>query len=189
MVTPIRIAKPSSRRKRVLLFCVPVLVCLAISAFVGLVFFRSVDLKPKVGEDFFFSKSDPQVRADNEISRTFPEMTEIDLTISGDIASPWYADHIRTLSDELLKVPGVTGVVSLNPGPKSHGPKDIEDALKSRLWTQVLIAKDHKSTDVIATVKDNVGATTINDLQALQRKFDRPGFRVVISGLPYTTEL
>jgi predicted exporter len=61
--------------------------------------------------------------------------------------------------------------------------------LKSALWTHILIAKDHKSTDVIATVKDNVGPTTISALQALQRKFDRPGFRVVISGLPYTTEL
>src|SRR5881396_1606968 len=109
---------PPSRGKRVLLLLMPILVCLALTALVALVFFRFVDLKPKVGENFFFSKNDPQVRADNEISRTYPEMTEIDLTISGDIASPWYADHIRTLSDELLKVPGVTGVVSLNPGPK-----------------------------------------------------------------------
>src|SRR6184192_1454040 len=187
MVTPIN--KPSARRKPVLLQYVPILMCLAITALVALVFLRSVDLKPKVGEDFFFSKSDPQVRADNEISRTFPEMTEIDLTVSGDIASPWYADHIRTLSDELLKVPGVTGVVSLNPGPKSHGPKDLDDALKSPLWTDILIGRDHRSTDVIATVKDNVGPETITRLQELQRRFDRPGFRVVISGLPYTTEL
>src|SRR6185312_10092728 len=56
-------------------------------------------------------------------------------------------------------------------------------------WTHILIGKHHKSTDVIATVKDNVGPTTINDLQAVQRRFDRPGFRVVISGLPYVTEL
>src|SRR5438874_4358253 len=189
MVTPIRVGKPSSRWNRVLLLCVPILLCFAVSAVVALVFLRSVDLKPQVGEDFFFSKSDPQVRADNQISRTFPEMTEIDLTVSGDIASPWYADHIRTLSDELLKVPGVTGVVSLNPGPKSHGPKDLDDALKSPLWTEILIGKDHRSTDVIATVKDNIGAETITRLQELQRRFDRPGFRVVISGLPYTTEL
>jgi predicted RND superfamily exporter protein len=189
MATPIRIDKASSRPKRVLLLCLPILVCLAISAFVALVFLRSVDLKPKVGENFFFSKNDPQVRADNEISKTFPEMTEIDLTVSGDIATRWYAERIRALSDELSTVPGVTGVVSLNPGKKNHGPKDLKDALKSRLWTDILIAKDHKSTDVIATVKDNVGPTTINSLQALQRKFDRPDFQVVISGLPYTTEL
>ena len=187
MVTPIN--KPSARRKPVLLQYVPILMCLAITALVALVFLRSVDLKPKVGENFFFSKNDPQVRADNEISRTFPEMTEIDLTVSGDIASPAYSERILALSEALSTLPGVTGVVSLNPGSKSHGPKDLKDALKSQLWTRILIAKDHKSTDVIATVKDNVGPTTIDGLQSLQRTFDRPGFRVVISGLPYTTEL
>jgi len=186
MATTIRADKPSSRREQVLLRFVPVLVCLAITAIVALVFVRSVDLKPKVGENFFFSKNDPQVRADNDISKTFPETTEIDLTVSGDIASPAYADRILALSDELSKVPGVTDVISLGRKP---GPKDLEDALKSRLWTNVLIARDHKSTDVIATVKDNVGAPTIDRLQGLQREFDHPGFRVVISGLPYVTEL
>jgi uncharacterized protein len=185
MVTPIRVDKASSRRE-LLLRCVPGLVCLAVTGLVALVFFRSVDLKPKVGENFFFSKNDPQVRADNEISRTFPQMTEIDLTVSGDIASASYEDRIREFSGALSKVPGVTDVVSLGRSP---GPKDLEDALKSRLWTNILIGKDHRSTDVIATVKDNVGARTIDDLQALKKRFDRPGFRVVISGLPYVTEL
>ena len=84
--------------KAMLLRFFPVLVCLGITAIVAMVFLHSVDLKPKVGENFFFSKNDPQVRADNEISRTFPgEMTEIDLTVSGHIASPAYADRIHAL--------------------------------------------------------------------------------------------
>ena len=116
----------------ILLRFFPVLVCFGITAIVAMVFLHSVDLKPKVGENFFFSKNDPQVRSDNEISRTFPgEMTEIDLTVSGNIASPAYADRIHALSVELAKVPGVTAVISINPGPKGHGPKDIKDALKS----------------------------------------------------------
>lgn len=158
---------------------------------VVLVFLRSVDLKPKVNEDFFFSKSDPQVRADNEISRTFPgQMTDIDMTVSGDIASEEYAHRIHELAEAVSKVPGVTAVVSLNPADsKGHGPKDIKDALKSPLWTDTLIGKDHRSTDVIATVEDNVGARTIDGLQEQQRRFDRPGFRIVISGIPYVTEL
>ena len=186
MVTPIRVAPSSSRRSRVLLLCVPVLVCLAIAAIVGLVFFRSVDLKPKVGENFFFSKDDPQVRADNEISRTLPQTTEIDLTVSGDIASAEYAKRIGELADAVSKLPGVTAVIALGHKP---GPKDLKDALKSRLWTNILIGRDHRSTDVIATVKDNVGPATINGLQAVQKRFDRRGFDVVISGLPYVTEL
>ncbi|HEY7353945.1 MAG TPA: MMPL family transporter, partial [Terriglobales bacterium] len=173
-----------------MLLCVPVLLCLAVTALIALMFLRSVDLKPKVGESFFFSKNDPQVRADNEISKTFPgQMTEIDFTVSGDIASAAYAGRIHALSTDLAKVPAVTAVISLSPGPKGHGPKDLKDALDSPLWTDILIGKDHRSTAVIATVNDNVGARTIDDLQALQRKFDRPGFGVVISGLPYVTEM
>ncbi|HVH86935.1 MAG TPA: MMPL family transporter [Terriglobales bacterium] len=189
MVTPIRSDKRSSRRKQLLLRYMPVLGCLAITAFVLLVFLHSVDLKPKVDENFFFSKKDSQVRADNEISRTFPgQMNEIDLTVIGDIASPAYAERIHALSVELAKVPGVTAVISIDPGPKGHGPKDLEDALKSALWTDTLIGKDRRSTDVIATVNDHVETRMIDDLQALKTRFDRPGFHVVISGLPYVTE-
>jgi len=113
-------------------------------------------------------------------------MTEIDLTVSGDIGSEWYLDRVRELAEAVAKVPGVTDVISLGRKP---APKDLKDALKSRLWTHVLIGKDEKSTDVIATVKDHVGAATIDRLQELKKRFDRPGFRVVISGLPYVTEL
>lgn len=174
----------------ILLRLFPVLVCFGITAIVAIVFLHSVDLKPKVGENFFFSKNDPQVRSDNEISRTFPgQMTEIDLNVSGDIASPAYADRIHALSVELAKVPGVTAVISINPGPKGHGPKDIKDALKSPLWTNTLIGEHHRSTDVIATVKDDIGGKTIDGVHALKNKFDRPGFEVVISGQPYVTEM
>ena len=182
--------KLGAPRTAMLVRFLPVLVCFGITALVAMVFLHSVDLKPKVGENFFFSKNDPQVRSDNEISRTFPgQMNEIDLTVSGDIASPAYADRIHALSVELAKVPGVTAVISINPGPKGHGPKDIKDALKSPLWTNILIGKHHRSTDVIATVKDDIGGKTIDGVQALKKKFGRPGFEVAISGLPYVTEM
>ena len=107
--------------KAMLLRFLPVLACFAITGIVALVFFHSVDLKPMVEENFFFSKNDPQVRSDNEISRTFPgEMTEIDLTVSGDIALPAYADRIHALSVELAKVPGVTAVISINQIGRAH---------------------------------------------------------------------
>ena len=168
----------------------PVLMCFGITAIVAMVFLHSVDLKPTVGENFFFAKNDPQVRSDNEISRTFPgQMNEIDLTVSGDIASRAYADRIHALSIELAEVPGVNAVISINPGPNGHGPKDIKDALKSPLWTNILIGKHHRSTDVIAAVKDDIGGKTINGVRALKKKFDRPGFEVTISGLPYVTEM
>ncbi len=176
-------------RARLLRF-LPVLACFGITAIVIMVFLHSVDLKPTVGENFFFAKNDAQVRADNEISRTFPgQMNELDFTVSGDIASPAYADRIHALAVELARVPGVTAVISIDPGPKGHGPKDLKDALKSPLWTDILIGKHHRSTDVIAAVKDDVGGKTIDGVQALKKKFERPGFEVAISGLPYVTEM
>jgi predicted RND superfamily exporter protein len=116
-------------------------------------------------------------------------MTEIDMTVSGDIGSPAYADRIHALSLELANVPGVTAVISINPGPKGHGPKNIKDALKSPLWTNILIGNHHRSTDVIAAVKDDIGGKTIDSVQALKKKFNRRGFEVMISGLPYVTEM
>jgi predicted RND superfamily exporter protein len=182
--------KPGVPVRAKLLRFLPVLVCFGITALVAMVFLHSVDLKPEVGENFFFSKNDPQVRSDNEISRTFPgQMNEIDLTVSGDIESAAYAARIHALSVELEKVPGVAAVISINPGPKGHGPKDIKGALKSPLWTNILIGKHYRSTDVIAAVKDDIGGETIDGVQALKNKFDRPGFEITISGLPYVTEM
>ena len=44
----------------------PVAMCLAVSGLILWLFFRTVDLKPQVDETFFFSKHDPQLKADNE---------------------------------------------------------------------------------------------------------------------------
>ncbi|HVH89401.1 MAG TPA: hypothetical protein VM912_21980, partial [Terriglobales bacterium] len=98
----------SKKKRRLFTFpSVPVLVCLGVSALVISVFFRVVDLKPKVSENFFFSKRDPQLRADNQILRLFPESPQIVFVASGDIQSPAYEDRVRALSDEVAGVPGV----------------------------------------------------------------------------------
>jgi uncharacterized protein len=162
----------------------PILICLAVSAFVLLIFFRAVDLKPKVSENFFFSKTDPQLRADNEILRLFPESPQIILVATGAIESPGYADRVRALSDELAGVPGVESVQSL-----SRGPKNIDDALKSDLWTRLLIAKNRRSSYIFATLTRKAGEETVSRIEALKRKFERPGFELTISGVPYATEL
>jgi hypothetical protein len=86
-----------------------VLVCLGISGLVLFVFLRMVDLKPKVSENFFFSKKDPQLRADNQILRLFPESPQIILVATGDIRSPRYEERARALSDALANVPWVSG--------------------------------------------------------------------------------
>ena len=82
------------RRKRFPFPPVPVLVCLGVTALVMCIFFRVVDLKPQISETFFFSREDPQLRADNQILRLFPEWPQIILAASGDIRSPAYAHRV-----------------------------------------------------------------------------------------------
>ena len=125
----------------------PVVVVLLVTAIIGLLFFTVVDLKPQVEENFFFSKQDPQVRADTEIVRTFPQSTQIVLAAAGDITSPAYVERVRRMSAELSAVPGVSGVESL-----TNGPKDVDEAFKSALWRRVLVPDDRKSTYLFATL-------------------------------------
>ena len=82
------------------------------------VFFRVVDLKPQVSETFFFSKNDPQLRADNQILRLFPEPPQIILVAAGDIRSPAYMHRVQVLSDELANVPGVKRFCHCLPFPE-----------------------------------------------------------------------
>ena len=125
--------------KRLPLVPLPVLLCLGGTALLLLFFSRTVDLKPKVDETFFFSKQDPQLKADNQIHKMFPGSSQIVLVATGDIKSQAYSERVKALSDELARLPGVTGLESL-----SRGPKDIEDALKSPLWSRLLIAENRK---------------------------------------------
>lgn len=178
-----------------------ILACLGITALIATVFLRLVDLKPQVDETFFFSKQDPQVRADNQIARIFPESSEVIVAVAGDIRSPAYAERIGRLSDALAAVPGVSAVQSL-----SRGPKSADDALKSPLWGRLLISRNQRSSYIYLTVSPSSGTrpdgsarpgsparasgeTMARRLEAVQHQFDRPGFRVTISGVPYVTEL
>src|SRR5947207_5480633 len=172
------------RRKPFPFALVPVLLCLGVTALVLSIFIRVVDLKPKVSETFFFSKQDPQLRADNQILRLFPEPPQIILVAAGDIRSPAYFHHVLLLSDELANVPGVSSVESL-----SRGPKNVKDALKSDLWTRLLIAANQKSSYIFVILKKGAGEETIARLETIQRRFDSPTFKLTMSGVPYVTEL
>src|SRR5262249_16134394 len=131
----------SSRRGRFLFPPLRVLVCLGVTGLVVFAFLRVVDMKPKVDEQFFFSKQDPQLRADNQILRLFPEPPRLILAVPGDIHSMSYLQRITDLTEALANAPGVASVESL-----SRGPKDIDDALKSRLWTRLLLAENQKAS-------------------------------------------
>jgi len=159
-------------------------VCLGVTAIVLFALFHNVDMKPKVDEHFFFSRQDPQLRADNQILRLFPEPTQLILAVPGDIRSMSYLQRITDLTDALANVPGVASVESL-----SRGPKDIDDALKSRLWTRLLLAENRKASYIYLILKKNAGEGTIRKVEVVTEKFDRPTSSVMISGVPYVSEL
>ncbi|MDD5544416.1 MAG: MMPL family transporter [Acidobacteriia bacterium] len=162
----------------------PLLVCLGASGAILWVFFHQVDLKPKVEETFFFSQHDPQLNADNEIHRMFPGSSQIILVATGDIRSSGYVERVQALSDELGRLPGVTSLQSL-----SRGPKSIDDALKSPLWSRLLIADNDKSTYIFVTWENTPDEATIAKVEGLQRRFNSPSFKLVVSGVPYISEL
>ena len=80
---------------------VPIIICLAVTSLLLWIFFRVVDLKPKVSENFFFSEQDPQLRADNQILKLFPEPPQLIVAVAGDIRSLPYLQRVTALSDEL----------------------------------------------------------------------------------------
>lgn len=162
----------------------PVVVCLSVTILIVVTFFRTVDLRPQVDESFFFSKHDPQLKADNDILKTFPEWRQIVLLARGDIRSPAYQERVRGLSDALAKLPGVASIASL-----SRGPKDLDDALKSPLWSRLLITRDQKSTYLFVSLTKDAGESTIGKAEALEHRFESPAFRLTMSGVPYMTEL
>ena len=160
----------------------PILVCLSVTALIGTAFVRSVDLTPRVDEAFFFSPKDPELKVDREILAIFPESPQIIIAAEGDIQSPAYAERVRALSDALARQPGVRSVQSL-----SRGPKNIDDALKSPLWSRLLIPADHQSSYVLVTFSREPDATVVEEIEAIGRHFDGPAFRLMMSGVPFIT--
>ncbi len=153
------------------------------TALIVWLFLRVVDLKPQVDEQFFFSKNDPQLKSDNQILKIFPEWRQLVLLARGDIRSAAYQARVHELSDALAKVPGVASVASL-----SNGPKDVDEALKSPLWSQLLVARDQRSSYIFVSLNRSAGEMTVARAQALERRFNGPGFQLMMSGVPYMTE-
>jgi predicted RND superfamily exporter protein len=163
---------------------VGVVACLVATAVIGATFFRIVDLQPKVDETFFFSRQDPQVEADNAIRRTFPEPQQIVVAAVGDLRSSAYVERVGSLSDALAALPRVSGVESL-----TRGPDHLDDAFESPLWSRLLISRDRRSTYIFVTLEAGATESIVHGVEAVQHRFDRPGFRVMISGVPYVTVL
>jgi uncharacterized protein len=147
--------------------------------------FRYVDLKPQVDENFFFSSNDPQVRADQLISKMFSQEPEVILSARGDIHSPGYLQKVQALTRELSAIPGIDTVQSL-----THGPRNTDDALKSPLWKRVLFSKDGEASFIYVFMKQDAPVETdILKIERIKEDFQSSDFHLLISGAPYIVEL
>jgi uncharacterized protein len=144
-----------------------------------------VDLKPVVDESFFFSSRDPQFRQTKAIEEDFPSRPEIIFNVSSsDISSPRYFSRIAKLTRELHEIDAVTSVKSLTNGPKSYA-----DALGSPFWSRLLIAEDHKSSNVIVFLGGKQTPKPIARMEQIMHALDEKDFRVHIAGPPYVVEM
>src|SRR5438105_349748 len=144
-----------------------------------------VDLTPRVDQNFFFASDDPQLQESNAIDRRFPSGSQLILSVSApDISSTAYIERLRRLTDRIAAMPSVTGVRSL-----ADGPDDFKDAEKSPFWSRLLIAENHRSSNVIVLTPGNNPGPMIRRVEAVVQQFDRKDFRIRIAGAPYVVEM
>ncbi len=144
-----------------------------------------VDLKPVVEENFFFSTSDPGFGQSKKIEQRFPSQPQLILAVSSrDISSARYLDRIQKLTQKIQAIDAVSTVKSLTVGPKS-----FQDALASPFWSRLLIAKDHKSTNVIVFTEAGDPEKLIRRLERIVHELDERDFQIHIAGTPYVVEM
>ena len=181
---PLRFTRLLDRGRKLFTLPLPVFFSLAFTLVSFTVLFLFVDLKPKVEENFFFSSDDPQFLADRKIAEIFPQPPQIIIAVKGDLRSADYLEKIRKLSDELKSLDEVFGLQSL-----THGPKDLDDALKSPLWKRILISEEGDSSLLSVFIKDVPTEVIVPKVEEICAAFDGPGFDLMISGAPYVVEL
>ena len=146
---------------------------------------RSVEFKPRVDENFFFSSDDPQLRTDRLISKMFDQEEDIIISAEGDIRSPVYLRRISAMTGAIAALPGVDIVDSL-----SRGPGNADSALKSPLWKRVLFSKDKKTSFIYVFFKKKADIEgDMREIEKLTRHFHSPHLKLRISGAPYIVEL
>jgi uncharacterized protein len=144
-----------------------------------------VDLKPVVGENFFFSTSDPGFGQSKKIEQRFPSQPEVILAVSSrDISSPRYFGRIQKLTQQVNTIDEVSAVKSL-----AEGPKNFQDALASPFWSRLLIAEDRKSSNVLVFLENKDREKPIKRIERIMHELDETDFRIHIAGPPYVVEM
>lgn len=163
---------------------IPPLMILLSTCVAGVLFFRSVDLKPHVESNFFFSEEDPAFRRDLEIKRQFPEPEQVILAVRGPIHSETYRNKIDRLSTDLLGMPAFFAVQSLTMGPRS-----TDDALKGPLWSRMILSRDTESSLILLFCHEVPDESVFRQIEQIAAFYEGPDFKINISGAPYIIDL
>jgi predicted RND superfamily exporter protein len=160
-----------------LMVAATIVLVLLVSAF--------VDLEPQVDQQFFFASDDPQLQESNAIDRRFPSGSQLILSVaSPDISSDGYLERLQRLTERISSIPSVGGVRSL-----ADGPDDYKDAEKSPFWSRLLLADNHRSSNVIVLTPGNDTKGLIERVERIVQELDRKDFRIRIAGAPYVVEM
>lgn len=140
-----------------------------------------VDLRPRIDKNFFFSSDDPQFQNLKRLEEMFSLPPQLILTAEGDIRSRPYLERVAGLTDELRGLDGVTSVFSLGSGPSS-----VEGALKSPLWSRLVIASAEKGSNFLVILEDRPGhGELIESVKTLMSRYQAGYFRLSITGVPF----
>lgn len=142
----------------------------------GILFWK-VDLTPEVDPSFFFSKEDPQLQVEQRIAGLFPETTHIIVSARGKLEDPGYQGQVAGLTQALETVPGAISVYSL-----SQGPRGLEDAQQSPLWSRVLLAEQGKASNLFVFMQAPLPEGAIKGLESARDRFQAPDFQLILSG-------
>ena len=165
-------------------------------AALGVALFTFVDLTPRVEDDFFFSNEDPQLQESLRIEREFGEGRQVFVAARADnLVSREYIDSIAGLTADLQAIEGVEDVRSLTRGIEEpekiakREPDELFERLhKSPFWTQLLLTPDNTASMVVLRLADDKTESAVQALDRVVEKYDAPGFRLAVSGVPYVAE-
>jgi uncharacterized protein len=158
---------------------------LALTVALCVLVLKFVDLKPQVGQNFFFSSDDPSFQEDAQIDRMFPSGSQLIVSVaSPDISSNSYLERLGRITQRIDAVEGVSSVDSL-----TDGPKNFEDAEKSPFWKRLLIAENGRSSNVVVFMAAGDSQQPIHRIEAIVSEFDAKDFRTQIAGAPYVADM
>lgn len=138
-----------------------------------------VDLSPEVEGDFFFSDSDPQMRASQDVASRFPSGAQLILRVAdlgGD--SDAYHARVAALTVDLLTVSGVEGGYSI-----------ATDDPGSPLFRRILLSPDSTATNIVLQVDDTAPEALLPGVKEVVASHSGAELEIVVSGVPAIVEL